>query len=670
MPRDLPVGNGRLLVCFDSDYRIRDVYYPHVGQEDHAQGQPFQFGVWVDGQFAWIHDQSWQKSLRYKDDTLVTHVTAQNDRLQLHLTLNDAVDYSHNVFLRRIVVENQTDTEREVRLFFHHNFSLGGISIGDTAYYDPRHRALIHYKGKTFFWMNVMSGPEIGLDSYATGTKNVGGLEGTWRDAEDGRLEGNPIAQGSVDSTGSVSVTVAGGETATVYYWMAVGSDAMEVEGIERHIRKVGPAAVLYRIQEYWRHWVRKEGFSLADLPKEIGALFNRSLLTIQTQTDHEGAILAANDNDIAQFGRDTYSYMWPRDGALVAYALSSAGYGEISRRFFNFCLRTITPQGYMMHKYNPDGSVGSSWHPWAAPDGSRQHPIQEDETALVIWALWQHFEKYWDVEFMKPFYASFIKPAAQFMSLYRDLTTGLPVPSYDLWEERHGVHAHTVATVYGGLQAAANFTEAFGEKTYTDSYRRTAAELKQAALTHMINPDTGLFSRMVTPLPDGTVRHDPTIDSATYALWYFGMLEPDDPLVIKMMETVRERLWVKTDVGGIARYENDYYHQISNNIAVVPGNPWFICTLWLAEWYIAKATSLEDLQPAKDILLWVEQRRLESGCLAEQVHPFTNAPLSVSPLTWSHATVVMTVNAYVGKYHQLQQAENAEIPTPAPIHH
>ena len=127
MPRDLPVGNGRLLVCFDSDYRIRDVYYPHVGQEDHAQGHPFQFGVWVDGQFAWIHDQSWQKSLRYKDDTLVTHVTAQNDRLQLHLTLNDAVDYSHNVFLRRIVVENQTDTEREVRLFFHHNFSLRGI---------------------------------------------------------------------------------------------------------------------------------------------------------------------------------------------------------------------------------------------------------------------------------------------------------------------------------------------------------------------------------------------------------------------------------------------------------------------------------------------------------------------------------------------------------------
>ena len=33
---------------------------------------------------------------------------------------------------------------------------------------------------------------------------------------------------------------------------------------------------------------------------------------------------------------------------------------------------------------------------------------------------------------------------------------------------------------------------------------------------------------------------------------------------------------------------------------------------------------------------------------MAEQVHPYTNAPLSVSPLTWSHATLVMTVLEYM----------------------
>jgi GH15 family glucan-1,4-alpha-glucosidase len=51
MPRNLPLGNGNLLVTFDNNYQIRDLYWPHVGQENHALGHPFRIGVWVNGQF-------------------------------------------------------------------------------------------------------------------------------------------------------------------------------------------------------------------------------------------------------------------------------------------------------------------------------------------------------------------------------------------------------------------------------------------------------------------------------------------------------------------------------------------------------------------------------------------------------------------------------------------
>ena len=50
--RDIPVGNGRLLVNFDSLYQIRDIYFPHVGQENHTEGFPFRFGIWIDGKFS------------------------------------------------------------------------------------------------------------------------------------------------------------------------------------------------------------------------------------------------------------------------------------------------------------------------------------------------------------------------------------------------------------------------------------------------------------------------------------------------------------------------------------------------------------------------------------------------------------------------------------------
>ena len=133
-------------------------------------------------------------------------------------------------------------------------------------------------------------------------------------------------------------------------------------------------------------------------------------------------------------------------------------------------------------------------------------------------------------------------------------------------------------------------------------------------------------------------------------------MFEPDDPLIVKTMEKIRQRLWVKTEVGGMARYENDYYHQVSSDIAHVPGNPWFICTLWLAQWKIAMADKQEDLDEALELLRWVTSRTLASGVMAEQVHPHTNAPLSVSPLTWSHATYISTALEYDQKSREINQ--------------
>ncbi|MFZ9692645.1 MAG: glycoside hydrolase family 15 protein, partial [Phycisphaerales bacterium] len=75
------------------------------------------------------------------------------------------------------------------------------------------------------------------------------------------------------------------------------------------------------------------------------------------------------------------------------------------------------------------------------------------------------------------------------------------------------------------------------------------------------------------------------------------------------------------------------------------------ICTLWLAQWHIAKATSVDELQQALPYLQWAEARALPSGVLAEQVNPYDGRPISVSPLTWSHATVVTVVTEYLLKH-------------------
>jgi len=79
--RDIPVGNGSLLVNFDDKYQIRDVYFPHVGQENHTEGFPCRLGVWVDGQFSWISHDGWDRRLKYKTNELVTDVLLTNASL-------------------------------------------------------------------------------------------------------------------------------------------------------------------------------------------------------------------------------------------------------------------------------------------------------------------------------------------------------------------------------------------------------------------------------------------------------------------------------------------------------------------------------------------------------------------------------------------------------------
>ncbi len=714
MARDIPVGNGQMLVCFDQHYQIRDLYFPHVGQEDHCGAGPCRFGVYATLPHAgekdhprkseerrrrrlYWSDQGWDVDLSYEDDTLSTRVRMSHDPLELTLNCTDVVDFHRNVLVRRIDVHNRADVTRDVRLIHHNNFEMYGTKVGDTAYYDPKLRSLVHYRRTRYLMTSWHVEGEQRIDEYATGTAGFLNAEGTWRDAEDGVLGNNAIAQGAVDSTILARLTLGPHAKQTAYFILGAGQSKQDLADIQRFVHRQGPQHVIDRTTAYWRLWL---GAARTDFPEpeeggpneKVVSLFKRSLLLVRTQIDNTGAIIAANDSDYLQYSRDTYSYLWPRDGALVAAALDDAGFPDVARSFYSLCARIIEPGGYFLHKYNPDGSPASSWHPWVSL-GKPQLPIQEDETALVIWALWRHYTAYRDIEFVRPLWLRLIQPAADFLVRFRDPESGLPLPSYGLWETFWGVHSFTVASVYAGLKAAWHFATCFGDTHRADRYGKAAERMRDAYCDLFWSEQLGRFHRRVVPLdhdrtarlmaeilegrepedelhpsfaafgngngngrekPDIAYEFDGTIDASMFSLFAFGMLNVHDKRVEQTMEAVEKRLWVKTPVGGIARFEGDDYHKTSDDLKSVPGNPWFICTLWLAQWYIAKANSALELRNALPMLEWVAAHALPSGVLSEQVHPHTNAPLSVAPLTWSHATVVAVAAAYRNRLEQM----------------
>lgn len=51
MARGFVLGNGSMLVGLDLLGRVKDVYFPFVGQENRVGGNCHKIGIWVDGQF-------------------------------------------------------------------------------------------------------------------------------------------------------------------------------------------------------------------------------------------------------------------------------------------------------------------------------------------------------------------------------------------------------------------------------------------------------------------------------------------------------------------------------------------------------------------------------------------------------------------------------------------
>ena len=658
MSRAVTIGNGSLLVGLDYRGQVRDLYFPHVGEANHVSGASGNFvhriGVFVNGELAWLDSEDWVVTIGASEQTSTGTLTATNEKLQVVLESHDAVHNEENVFLRNFRVTNTSSEEREIKLFLSQQFRISESRRGDTAFYDPRVKAIVHYKGNTTFLVNAfVEGKQF--TEYNIGLFGIEGKEGTYMDAIDGQLEKNPIEHGSVDSVIGLTTVLAPQASAEMYYWVVCGKTIPDVHALDEYVLEETPERLLNSTEAYWRAWLEKEPRNLSILPAPLRTLYNRSLIIMRVHTDNGGGIIASSDTDMLHHGRDTYSYVWPRDAAVIATALDISGYHDVATRFFTFVSNCIEPGGYLMHKYRSDGVLGSSWHPWMQ-HGVPHLPIQEDETAATIYALWKHYERCRDIEFIESLYNPFIEPAARFMCEYIEPTTGLPQASYDLWEEKYGTSTYTAASVYAALMAASRFAMMLGKEDDSRTYQAVAQRMQTAIGTVLFDESLGMFVKHVLHSADGDLTFDRTIDTSSfYGLIAFDVFDIDDPKITKAAKTVQDKLQVHANSKGYIRYENDGYYRMSD--ADTP-NPWVITTLWMAQYLIKKATKLPHLKEPLDLLNWTCSHATTGGVLAEQMHPNTRVHLSTAPLTWSHAEYVLTVDAYLKKVAELSDVD------------
>ncbi|NCN50828.1 MAG: glycoside hydrolase family 15 protein [Candidatus Pacebacteria bacterium] len=648
MPRALVLGNGETVVCLDRFGFVRDFYFPYVGLENHVSGNKHRIGFMIDGQFTWLDDGTWQINIGYKPETMVGYLVCKNEEKQISIVMEDCVYNESNVFLRQVEIYNHRDDTRDVKVFFHQVFLIQENKKRNTAFYDPTHNAVVHYRGRRIFIVNGRTADGHTIDDFSVGAYNYEGHEGTYRDAEDGELGKNGVEHGSVDSTIRFCIKCEGKKKSTLYYWIAAAKTLDDVYALNTMVMNKTPQGMLSSTEDYWHAWLDKRNFDFEFLTKDQKKLFNTSLYILRAHTDNRGSIIASADSAMIEYGKDDYAYMWPRDAAFIVSVLDSAGFTEATKNFFKFCKDVLHEDGYLHHRFNADQSLGSTWHSPSAQstwlkDKKLQLPIQEDETASVLYSLWHHYEQTKDIEFIEDLYKQFIEKMADFLVEFRNKDTGLPLPSYDLWEEVIGVSTYTCASVYGGLMAAAKFSELLGKRNHMRKYRQAAKEVKKATVDYLYSGEKRSFIRYVECC-NGDPKQIQVVDSSSlFGLWYFGMFDQDDPLFQNTHQRVQELLINPGQTGGFIRYENDAYFRSREK-----SNPWFITTLWEVQRRLAnpKVTE-EDFDFARQVFTWVESHLYPSGVLAEQLDPDHGDSLSATPLVWSHAEYVRAVLLY-----------------------
>lgn len=184
-------------------------------------------------------------------------------------------------------------------------------------------------------------------------------------------------------------------------------------------------------------------------------------------------------------------------------------------------------------------------------------------------------------------------------------------------------MHIYSACSVYAGLNGACLLARVLGDEDELGRWSEAADAVKKA-IPELYDKNLGRFKRSTS---------DSSLDASIFAVWYLGVLAPDDDRVINSMRAVEKEL--TTPSGGIARYNGDNYQGYMNG--------WIICTLWLAQWHIA----MGNLARALELIMWCAEHAAITGLMPEQVGD-DGAPRSVLPLMWSHCTFVLAVMDYL----------------------
>jgi GH15 family glucan-1,4-alpha-glucosidase len=323
------------------------------------------------------------------------------------------------------------------------------------------------------------------------------------------------------------------------------------------------------------------------------------------------------------------YQFCWFRDGSFIAHSMLISGEVASAAAFHRWAATAALRYADGARRAMADFAAGRAPNPhdvlrarytYTWEKGPDDWPeFQLDGLGTWLWALRAFVDAGQSL-------AAEVRQGAELAADY--LAALWQSPCHDLWEEfGDQVHTYTLASIYAGLAAAADFL-------LRPALKDVAASIKTYILENCTAPDGSFVKSVGSDLVDGSL--------SALAIPY-RVVEPDDPRMVATMRRVEAELYAPGC--GVHRYVRDVYYG---------GGAWLLLAAWLG-WYEADRG---DTAKAVAILAGIERQATAGGELPEQVVPPMLADASnydhwvevrgpiALPLLWSHAMLLILARA------------------------
>lgn len=622
---DAIIGNENITASLTKNGELLRLLYPYT---DYKQFIDFyHIGVKInDSNIVYLHDDiNNVYNQYYLEGTNILNTEILNTYFKLKIVQTDFVCIKENVLVRKFRFVNENVIDLNLNLLIHSKLiSTDNNQVSGLIQNDALLQYMHDYSVCTFSKDKLLSTQ----------------INNTKANIFEGQIGDKDYVGMSADSSISYDLNILKpNEEKTFEMYIYIDDNKNGLYGIDKtieRIRKIDFKTEQENTKKYWQKYLKSHdglNLNLTDnlRNKKIEEIYDRTILLYPLLTNGEtGGISAAVEVDekLTKCGR--YTYCWPRDAVFITNAMDILNMKKEVEKFYKvFCKNTQSRNGMWEQRFFTDGKLAPCWG------------YQIDETASVVYGVYNHYLKTMDKKFLKD-NLKMTEKAIKFLQKY--VTDVLEKEnkmhvSYDLWEMYEGVHLYSMASIYSAFDAMINIYEELKEEftknrvkqenvnKEKETLRKELVKLKEYCLKNFYDETKKSFVRNL---------EDKKIDiSILGAVTPFKMLTAKEKKVLNTVERINMTL--RTYTGGYQRFEKDHY---------MGGNPWVIANLWMANYYLETGEN----KKARECFDFVLQTAGKHGYLAEQIDNSTMSPAWIIGLGWSHAMFIITVQKMLEK--------------------